>query len=198
MEKRLTDIAPLVNQIEELNSVLDRPNEEVRQLVCLLRDGEALVKKCAEKVHWWNFLLTRPSYARKLLKLEEDLNRHLREIVQLQQRRDEMEILVKVNQIQATITGMGGYGNCIEGWQFMLKGCVWFYFSYLSRSICLGFYSETWVFRIVLLVSLRFLVLFEPGTRTLSQLVIHANSLLRSFKFHVKHILESELNAHNS
>ncbi|XP_031387462.1 probable disease resistance protein At5g66900 isoform X1 [Punica granatum] len=112
MQKRVNSIAPLVKQIEELNTTLNRRNDEVEKLVDLLQSGQSLVKKCTEKVRWWNCCFKRPSYAGELLKLEEELNRYFQEIVQLQQRRDQMEMLVKINQIHAAFPGTGGYGGC--------------------------------------------------------------------------------------
>ncbi|XP_031387471.1 protein DA1-related 5-like [Punica granatum] len=117
MQKRVIAIAPLFKQIEELNTTLNRSNDEVQKLVDLLQNGQFLVKKCTEKVRWWNCGFKRPSYAGELLKLEEELNRYFQEIVQLQQRRDQMEMLVKINQIHATFPETGGYGKYNEGQQ---------------------------------------------------------------------------------
>jgi hypothetical protein len=54
LNSTLDRIAPIVNDIEQLNKQLDRPEAETKSLIEDMEKGAKLVRKCS-KIRWWNY-----------------------------------------------------------------------------------------------------------------------------------------------
>ncbi|KAF2283676.1 hypothetical protein GH714_013761 [Hevea brasiliensis] len=98
MESTLKSIIPVIKEIEELNKVLDRPKQEMGQIMEQIKKGEELVLECSG-IHWlacWK----RPKYAGKLIKLEKSLKSFFEIVMQAQQARDGKETLLEVKDLR--------------------------------------------------------------------------------------------------
>ncbi|XP_004511973.1 probable disease resistance protein At5g66900 [Cicer arietinum] len=93
----LNNLAPLIEEMKEYNDLLDRPRDEIEKLEKHIREGQELVTK-SKKLNRWKFP-SFPRYQSKLQKKDEALQRHLSVNVQVENRRDLMEVLGKVNGI---------------------------------------------------------------------------------------------------
>ncbi|KAL5099324.1 hypothetical protein RYX36_003651 [Vicia faba] len=93
----LKALAPIVEEMKGYNDLLDRPREEIERLETHIREGEELVRK-SKKLNRWKFLRF-PHYQTKLKKKDEDLRRRLTVNVQVENRRDLMEVLTHVKEI---------------------------------------------------------------------------------------------------
>ncbi|CAK8539779.1 unnamed protein product [Lathyrus sativus] len=93
----LKALAPLVEEMKGYNNLLDRPREEIERLEKHIIEGNELVQK-SKKLTLWNFL-SFPRYQSKLQKKDEGLKRHLSVNVQVENKKDLIEVLAKVNGI---------------------------------------------------------------------------------------------------
>ncbi|XP_045814938.1 probable disease resistance protein At5g66900 [Trifolium pratense] len=114
----LNALAPLVEEMKGFNDLLDRPREEINKLETHIREGKELVRK-SKKLTLWRFF-SFPSYQSKLQKKDEALQRHLAVNVQVENRKDLMDVLIKVNGILEILMrkdnlGQFDGGNQIRG-----------------------------------------------------------------------------------
>jgi len=113
----LNTLAPLVKEIKGYNDLLDQPSEEIERLEKHIREGEELVRK-SKKLTLWNFL-SFPGYQGKLKKKDEGLKRHLSVNVQLENKKDLIKVLNKVDGILEILMrkeNLGQFdGNQIRG-----------------------------------------------------------------------------------
>ncbi|WJX55428.1 hypothetical protein P8452_41196 [Trifolium repens] len=114
----LNALAPLVEEMKSFNDLLDRPREEINKLETHIREGKELVRK-SKKLTLWRFF-SFPSYQSKLQKKDEALQRHLAVNVQVENRKDLMDVLIKVNGILEILMrkdnlGQFDNGNQIRG-----------------------------------------------------------------------------------
>ncbi|WJX55443.1 hypothetical protein P8452_41211 [Trifolium repens] len=93
----LNALAPLVEQIKDYSDLLSRPREEIERFETHIREGKELVSKSKKLTRWKFFRFS--YYQTKLKKKDEDLLRHLAVNLQVENRRDLMEMLAKVNVI---------------------------------------------------------------------------------------------------
>ncbi|XP_057759422.1 probable disease resistance protein At5g66900 [Arachis stenosperma] len=94
----LNAIAPLVDEMMEYNDKLDRPRQEIQRLQSRVRQGQDLARKCSRKLSRRKFL-SFPYYQGKLKSEDQSLQRHLSFDVQVQNARNLMEVLLKVDEI---------------------------------------------------------------------------------------------------
>ncbi|KAA8531755.1 hypothetical protein F0562_006528 [Nyssa sinensis] len=97
----LNSIEPVFSEIEQLNRVLDRPEEETKMFTYQLERGKTIVRKCSE-IRWWNFY-KKHSYAKKLMELESSLLKFFQIYVQAQVSRDNRQILVELKQVDVRL-----------------------------------------------------------------------------------------------
>jgi hypothetical protein len=93
----LNALAPLVEQIKDYSYLLGRPREEIERFETHISEGKELVSKSKKLTRWKFFRFS--YYQTKLKKKDEDLLRHLAVNLQVENRRDLMEMLAKVNVI---------------------------------------------------------------------------------------------------
>ncbi|XP_073220429.1 protein DA1-related 5-like [Cicer arietinum] len=93
----LNTLAPLVEEMKRYSDLLDRSRDEIERLEKHITEGQELVTK-SKKLNRWKFP-SFPRYQSKLQKKDEALQRHLSVNVQVENRRDLMEVLGKVNGI---------------------------------------------------------------------------------------------------
>lgn len=113
LKSTLNQITPIIEDIEKLNRVLDRPNIETEMFTDKLKEGKRLVLKCAG-VRWWN-LYAKPLHAKRLIAFENSLVRFFQIDVTAQISRDSKKILETVNRIDGKVERIGtkvGGGVC--------------------------------------------------------------------------------------
>ncbi|GAU17403.1 hypothetical protein TSUD_232790 [Trifolium subterraneum] len=96
-EETLNELSPLVKKINDYNHLFGRSREEIERLEKHMREGKELVRK-SKKLARWKFLCY-SHYQTKLKKKDEELLRYLAVNLQVENRRDVMEMLAKVNGI---------------------------------------------------------------------------------------------------
>jgi hypothetical protein len=117
----LNALAPLVEQIKDYSDLLGRPREEIERFETHIKEGKELVRKSKKLTRWKFFCF--PHYQTKLRKKDEALIRHLNVNVQVENRRDVMEVLayvkvileiimIKENLVGAQIWGLSGNQIC--------------------------------------------------------------------------------------
>ncbi|CAJ2646255.1 unnamed protein product [Trifolium pratense] len=120
----LNALAPLVEEMKGFNYVLNRPIEEIERFEKHIREGKELERK-GKMLTRWKFLWY-SHYQTKLKKKDEDLLRYLAVNMQVENRRDVMEMLAKVNGIYELIIGKEGLsGNQIWGLNGNQFGGLW-------------------------------------------------------------------------
>jgi hypothetical protein len=87
----------IVEQIKDYSDLLGRPREEIERFETHIKEGKELVRKSKKLTRWKFFRFSH--YQTKLKKKDEDLLRHLAVNLQVENRRDLMEMLAKVNVI---------------------------------------------------------------------------------------------------
>ncbi|KAG5535659.1 hypothetical protein RHGRI_023426 [Rhododendron griersonianum] len=113
LKSTLNQITPIIEDIEKLNRVLDRPNIETEMFTDKLKEGKRLVLKCAG-VRWWN-LYAKPLHAKRLIAFDNSLVRFFQIDVTAQISRDSKKILEAVNRIDGKVERVGtmvGGGVC--------------------------------------------------------------------------------------
>lgn len=115
MQDTIMQLKPIAKDIEELNRMLDKPDLETERLMQHIREGERLVKECAETVRWWNCCWKKPSYFDKLAGLDEDITRFVTIILQVQQVKIEKTILVRMEDMKNQMTEMGRGNGVVFG-----------------------------------------------------------------------------------
>ncbi|KAK2372729.1 putative disease resistance protein [Trifolium repens] len=93
----LDALVPLVEKMKGFNGLLDRPSEEIERLEKHMIEGKEIVEK-SKKLTWRKFF-SFPSQQAKLKKQDEKLMRYLSVNVQGENKRDLMDVLIKVNAI---------------------------------------------------------------------------------------------------
>jgi hypothetical protein len=93
----LDALVPLVEKMKGFNDLLDRPSEEIERLEKHMREGKEIVEK-SKKLTWKKFF-SFPGQQAKLKKQDEKLKRYLSVNVQGENKRDLMDVLIKVNGI---------------------------------------------------------------------------------------------------
>ena len=73
LKTTLNSIKPIYDDIERLNEILNRPEDETESFLTQLRKAEKLVRKCLE-IKSWNFY-KKYTYSRKLNALDQSLLR---------------------------------------------------------------------------------------------------------------------------
>ncbi|KAL5557110.1 hypothetical protein UlMin_039346, partial [Ulmus minor] len=107
LQGTLESLNPVIKKIIESNKELDRTDPETKNLESLLEKGKKLVQDCL-KVKSWN-LLTKYSYANKLIDLDESFLRSLT-LLQAQAIEIGLDINKTVRRIDANIQRIGlGY-----------------------------------------------------------------------------------------
>ncbi|OWM66230.1 hypothetical protein CDL15_Pgr013447 [Punica granatum] len=126
LESTLQDTEPIIKEIDSLNILLDRSNEEMKRLYDLLKNGKILVEKSLRiKMN----LYKRYRYSCQLEDLGVDILKFF-QFYTIVISRDNKEVLVKVNDIREAIrklglmledvlsgkgtrsVGAGGFGSC--------------------------------------------------------------------------------------
>lgn len=97
LQETIDKISPIFNDIEKLNQILDRPQQETDSFIDQLKRAEVLVKEC-KKIKYLNVYM-KYTLSSKLDELEESLLRFFQIEVQLHQARDTKEILVAVKDM---------------------------------------------------------------------------------------------------
>lgn len=97
LQETIDKITPIFSDIEKLNQILERRQEETNSFIEQLKHAEDLVKEC-KKIKYLNFYMRYP-LSLKLDELEESLMRFFRIEVQLHQARDMKEMLVAVKDM---------------------------------------------------------------------------------------------------
>ncbi|XP_027153277.1 probable disease resistance protein At5g66900 [Coffea eugenioides] len=92
LKTTLNSIKPIFDDIERLNEILNRPEEETESFLTQLRKAEKLVRKCLE-IKSWNFY-KKYTYSRKLNALDQSLLRFFKLDAQLHMVRDSRRIMV--------------------------------------------------------------------------------------------------------
>lgn len=100
LKSTLTGINPIVDKIASMNQQLDRP-EDLKILIDSMREGEKLISKCSE-VRRYDFY-KKVRYSRKLDKLDRMISKFFHLDLQLQQARDQKEILLEVKDMRMEI-----------------------------------------------------------------------------------------------
>ncbi|KAA8547232.1 hypothetical protein F0562_003904 [Nyssa sinensis] len=106
----LKSIEPVFAEIERLNRVLDRPEEETEMFTDRLIDAKKLVRQCS-KIRWWNYCM-KPFYAKKLIELEDSLVKFFQIDVQARLSIDSRNILARVNEINVKLDRSLFLGSC--------------------------------------------------------------------------------------
>ncbi|XP_058228494.1 probable disease resistance protein At5g66900 isoform X2 [Rhododendron vialii] len=125
LQLTLNQIAPIIEDIEKLDRVLDRPPIETKMLADKLEEGKRLVQKCA-KVRRWN-LCAKTFYANKLIAFDKSLERLFNIDVTAQISRDSRKIQETVNVIDGRLerieTRVGGSGGVCKSNTNGFVGC---------------------------------------------------------------------------
>ncbi|KAJ4714947.1 Disease resistance protein [Melia azedarach] len=108
LELTLRSVAPTLLEIQRLNKVLDRPEQETKGLIEKLEQGQQLVQKCS-KIKWYS--LKRCHYSKKIFELDRSVVRFFQIEVQLQQTRDDKEILKDLKEVHTLVKRISGYGK---------------------------------------------------------------------------------------
>lgn len=98
LRSKLNNLAPTIQEIEELNKELDR-SKETEELVQRLKEGKELIPKCA-KVNWWQYH-KKWKYSDKLLALEESLRDFIQVDLAVQVARDVKSIRAAQKPVEA-------------------------------------------------------------------------------------------------
>jgi hypothetical protein len=91
-QETLNALTPLVEKIEYYDNLLGTPREERLQLQTILRESEELIRKCTKELSPWKFLCSRYYRTRLLKKNHKKLESYLNNIVQVEIKRDLMEV----------------------------------------------------------------------------------------------------------
>ncbi|EEF40015.1 Disease resistance protein ADR1, putative [Ricinus communis] len=110
MECTLETVTPIVKEIEELNKVLDRRNEEMGIIMKEIRKGKKLVLECSG-MQWYYACWRTPKYAGKLIKLEKSLKLFFQIVMQAQRARDGKEALLEMKDLRMDLKRLGLNAN---------------------------------------------------------------------------------------
>ncbi|XP_057975707.1 probable disease resistance protein At5g66900 [Malania oleifera] len=94
LEYTLEYVIPLVSEIERLNDKLDRPRSETQRLIIKLEEGKEIVSKCS-KVQRWDYC-RKYRYSKKILKLDQSLQRFFNVELTVGEARDVKQLLVEM------------------------------------------------------------------------------------------------------
>ncbi|XP_057975719.1 probable disease resistance protein At5g66900 [Malania oleifera] len=114
-------VIPLVSEIERLNDELDRPRSETQRLILKLDEGKGIVRECS-KVQWWEYY-RKYRYSKKILKLDQSLQRFFNVELRVGEARDVKQLLVEMQEASRKLdrlcerSSSGGGSWCgFEGW----------------------------------------------------------------------------------
>lgn len=121
LSKTLTSIKPMFDEIEKLNRVLDRPQEETDIFIERLNHGVKLVAKCST-IQCWNAYKTYV-FSKKLVKLDQSISKFFRINVQGFVAVNSMKTLVEMKESNHKLDlilshlginggGLSGHGGC--------------------------------------------------------------------------------------
>ncbi|KAK4267725.1 hypothetical protein QN277_024467 [Acacia crassicarpa] len=118
LEETLTILYPVIEEIEELNRRLNRPNHGRETIILrrLLEDGTKLVSKCS-KIPRWNFL-KQGRYREKLVELDNKILRFHNLYLQAHMGRDQKQTLLFVQetrQMMIMSLNQQGFSNLTMG-----------------------------------------------------------------------------------
>ncbi|KAJ4714948.1 Disease resistance protein [Melia azedarach] len=102
----LQSVTPTFEEIQRLNKVLHRPEQETKDLIEKLEQGKQLVQKCS-KMKWYS--VKRFQYSKKIFELDCSIVRFFQIDVQLQQTRDNKEILKVLKEVHTTVKRISGH-----------------------------------------------------------------------------------------
>lgn len=115
LKETLSTVKPLIEDIEKLNELLDRPQQETDSFLCQLKRGEKLVRKCS-KIKCWDFY-RRYTYSKKLKDLDESLLRFFQLDAQVHVVRDNKRIMVGMREVDEKVDGiLSILSNNFPGW----------------------------------------------------------------------------------